>query len=166
MNYGKIIELVGRDAFYDGHIFPSSFMRKVETKKYNNHFIHTYSIKSNLRNDWYRVVIKNNGEKIESFSCTCDDFVKNKTCKHVAAILIRNIEDIFRYEIIDEMAISKSILDIYATQPKTVAKQKLNINLELELEYGNTMLLKVYIGNEKKYKFSTPTKLISFLMDL
>ena len=92
MNYGKIIKLVGNESFYGGHIFPASFIRKIETKNYSDHFIHSYSIKSNISNEWYHVQIKNNGEKIESFSCNCNDFVKNNTCKHVEEILIRNIE--------------------------------------------------------------------------
>ena len=163
MNYGKIIKLVGRESFYDGHIFPSSFMRKIETKKYKDHFIHSYSIKSNISNNWYHVIIKNNGENIESFNCNCDDFTRDKTCRHIAAILIRDMDDISRYEIIDTRAISKNILDLYAKPQDVKVKQQLNIDLEFEIGYGGSIFLKVYIGNEKKYKFSTITKLDNFL---
>ena len=68
MNYSQIIKLVGREAFYDSQIFPASFIRNINIKKFDDYFIHEYSVKSNISNDLYDVKIKNNGEKIFDFS--------------------------------------------------------------------------------------------------
>lgn len=163
MNYSQIIKLVGREAFYDSQIFPASFIRNINIKKFDDYFIHEYSVKSNISNDLYDVKIKNNGEKIFDFFCSCNDFQKNKTCKHVSAVLLRKFYEIARYEVINEKKISKGILNFYAREQKHTTREKLNISLELEASYNDSLELKVYIGNGKKYKISTVTKLNSFL---
>ncbi len=161
MNYAYIIKLVGRDSFFKGRMYPPRYIRKENVKKLENYYIHIYKVKSERTNKWYDVNIKNNGSKIFDYSCSCPQFAKNKTCKHVAAVLTEDMEEIEEFEIIDELAISKSILNMYNTFKKNEIKEKLDI--ELEFEFGYNIFIKLSIGNSKKYKISNVSKLLNFL---
>ena len=161
MNYVYIMDLVGRDSFIKGRMYPISFIKSKTIEKKDTYFEHTYSVKSQNSSKWYNVIIKNNGSKIHGFSCECPQFRSNHTCKHVAAVIMRNMYIIEEYEIIDELAASKRILDRFKAISIKTIKEKLELDLEFLFDYG--INLKLSIGNTKKYKLSTVSKLNSFL---
>ena len=93
MNYGYILGIVGRDSFVKGRWY-SSDIEKEDTTKLASSFMHIYRVKSESSRRIYTVKIKNNGADIEGYSCNCPQFEIAKTCKHVAAVLIDDYEDI------------------------------------------------------------------------
>lgn len=161
MNYRDIIDLVGYDSFYDGRFYGYGSIQKINTIKLSDSFIHEYNVKSERTRNWYNVKIKNNGTKVLGYSCSCPRFSRERTCKHVAAVLIEDMDEIEKYEIIDELKASESILDRYNIDSKNQIKQKLDLEIEFDFRYGRAGL-RVYIGNVKKYVLSTNTKISNF----
>ena len=161
MNYSYIMNLVGRDSFFKGRMYPSIYIRQSKVDKLWNCYRHVYKVKSERTNKWYNVTIRNNGGEVLDFSCSCPQFIGSKTCKHVAAVLIKDKEEIEKFEIVDEEKISKSILKMFSVASKNEIKERLTI--DLEFEFGYNIFLKVSIGSTKKYKLSTIPKLVNFL---
>ena len=159
---GYILNLVGRDSFIKGRLYFSGYIKSFDINKLSDCYQHIYKVKSERRNMWYDVEIKNNGNRILDFNCNCPQFAKNHTCKHVAAVLVEYGDDISEFEIIDEISVSKLILNEFSSNTKRNGiREKLDIEIEFSFDYG--IFLKVSIGNSKKYKLSTISKLRSFL---
>lgn len=161
MNYGYILGIVGRDSFVKGRWY-SSDIEKEDTTKLASSFMHIYRVKSESSRRIYTVKIKNNGADIEGYSCNCPQFEIAKTCKHVAAVLLDDYEDIASYEFIDKLALSKEILASYKNNDSNTIKEKLDINLEFQFSYRD-IYLKIKIGNKKKYTLSTYSKASNFI---
>ena len=161
MNYGYILGIVGRDSFVKGRWY-SSDIEKEDTTKLASSFMHIYRVKSESSRRIYTVKIKNNGADIEGYSCNCPQFERAKTCKHVAAVLIDDYEDIASYEFIDKLALSKEILASYKNIDSNTIKERLDINLEFQFSYRD-IYLKIKIGNKKKYTLSTYSKASNFI---
>lgn len=161
--YRYIIDKIGYDSFFDGRDYPSSYIHKDKIEKTKENYIHFYSVESLKSRKKYKVIIKNNGEEIIDFYCNCQTFSKLHTCEHVAAVLIEDISEIMEYEIIDEVLRSKKILYKYNISKKNnVVKEKLNA--EIEFNFSNdSIYLRIYIGNTKRYVLSTLRKIENFL---
>lgn len=162
MNYGYILGIVGRDSFIKGRWYDSREIRRDDLTKLANSFMHTYRVKSEISRKLYTVKVKNNGKEIEGYSCSCPQFERAKTCKHIAAVLINCYDTISSYEFIDKLALSKEILASYKNTDLNTIKEKLDIELEFQFRYGD-IYLKVKIGNKKKYTLSTYGKASNFI---
>ena len=162
MNYGYILGIVGRDSFIKGRWYDSREIRRDDLTKLANSFMHTYRVKSETSRKLYTVKVKNNGKEIEGYSCSCPQFERAKTCKHIAAVLINCYDTISSYEFIDKLALSKEILASYKNTDLNTIKEKLDIELEFQFRYGD-IYLKVKIGNKKKYTLSTYGKTSNFI---
>lgn len=161
MNYKYIMDLVGRDSFFRGRMYSQRYIKRKDIEKLNNCYRHIYKVKSESGNNWYDVIIKNNGGQIYEYNCTCPQFSRYHTCKHIAAVLTEEIQIFEEYEIIDEISASKLILDKFRkANRKTIAEQ---LDLELEFIFDYSIELKIIIGNTKKYKISKISKLNAFL---
>ena len=71
MNYSYIMNLVGRDSFFKGRMYPSIYIRQSKVDKLWNCYRHVYKVKSERTNKWYNVTIRNNGGEVLDFSCSC-----------------------------------------------------------------------------------------------
>lgn len=162
MNYGYILGIVGRDSFIKGRWYDSREIRRDDLTKLANSFMHTFRVKSEISRKLYTVKVKNNGKEIEGYSCSCPQFERAKTCKHIAAVLINCYDTISSYEFIDKLALSKEILASYKNTDLNTIKEKLDIELEFQFSYGD-IYLKVRIGNKKKYTLSTYGKISNFI---
>ena len=133
-------------------------------KKYEDSYIHEYLIRSEHTDKHYDVVIRNNGKTIIDFSCSCPQFARAKTCKHIAAILNYHYSEIEEFEIVDEYAVSKEILKKYILNQSKAnnIKSQLKIDVEFVVE-SYSINLRLHIGNEKKYLISTMSKLNNFI---
>ncbi len=162
MDYTSILSLVGRDSFIKGRWYDPGYIEKIGCTKLASSFIHTYSVKSESSRRYYTVKIKNNGEDVLGYSCDCPQFDRAKTCKHVAAVLMNDGDDLASFEIIDELELSKKILADYQSDNKTNIKQKLEVELEFAFVY-RYVNVKLRIGDKKKYTLSVPSKFRNFI---
>ncbi len=158
MDYTSILSLVGRDSFIKGRWYDPGYIEKIGCTKLASSFIHT----SESSRRYYTVKIKNNGEDVLGYSCDCPQFDRAKTCKHVAAVLMNDGDDLASFEIIDELELSKKILADYQSDNKTNIKQKLEVELEFAFVY-RYVNVKLRIGDKKKYTLSVPSKFRNFI---
>lgn len=161
-NFYKIINTLGYDSFYKGRSYSESFVKHIESNIIDKKYVHKYKVKSEHSNDWYDVEISNNGETLYDYKCNCKQFEKFMTCKHIAAVFINYIDEIFECEYIDELEISKNILKSFKENKKKEIQEKLELNLEFEFE-GEYVYFKLLIGNNRMYSLSSQTKLENFL---
>ena len=164
MFYRDLIDLLGYDSFLKARFYPYRYVRKMGVKKYEDSYIHEYLIRSEHTDKHYDVVIRNNGKTIIDFSCSCPQFARAKTCKHIAAILNYHYSEIEEFEIVDEYAVSKEILKKYILNQSKAnnIKSQLKIDVEFVVE-SYSINLRLHIGNEKKYLISTMSKLNNFI---
>lgn len=162
MNYGYILGIVGRDSFVKGRWYDSNSIKREGVTKLASSFMHNYQVRSESSRRFYTVKIKNNGADIEGYSCSCPQFERAKTCKHIAAVLIDEYDTIASYEFIDKLTLSKEILASYKSNTLNTIKEKLDVDLEFEFSYGD-IYLKVKIGDKKKYTLSTYGKVSNFM---
>lgn len=156
----NIIETLGYDSFYKGRNYPSNYIKHVNTYMNDSKFTHEYKVKSESTVVWYNVSITNNGYKIYDFTCECKQYHNNHTCKHIAAALLDDMENIFESEYVDEYLISKSILKNYNENKSLSVKEKLDFDFEFNID--DYITFKIYVGNKKKYLLSSETKFNNF----
>lgn len=157
----NIIESLGYDSFYKGRSYNSNSIKHIDTCVNDCKFTHTYKVKSESTIVWYKVTITNNGYKIYDYSCECKQYHDNHTCKHIAAVLIDDMENIFESVYVDEYQISKAILKNYNETDNSLSiKEKLNFDYEFKIDRYITF--KIYVGNNKKYLLSSETKFNNF----
>ena len=144
LNYNNYITLVDENEFNDG----SS--------------IYYFYVKSESFRRFYSVNIKVKNNKLLSYNCTCPQFELNHTCKHIAACLFKYDEDIFKTPI-DTFKITNDFLNSFSSNSFITNKIKEKINLELELDLENNTTFKLYVGSNKLYVINTESKFNDFI---
>ena len=162
MNSSYVLGIVGRDSFIKGRWYGPNELKKEMVERLANSFLHTYKVRSETSRRVYTVKIKNNGEEVSGYSCTCPQFERAKTCKHIAAVLIRDYDKIATFEYIDKLALSKEILANFKNNNIATIKEKLDTEIEFAFEY-DSIYLKIKIGDKKKYNLSPYNKCLSFI---
>ena len=157
----KALEILGYDSFRRGRMYPFQYVKHLQTKYVEYQYIHFYKVKSESSKNLYDVQILNNGEKIYGFSCTCEAFQRNRTCKHVAAAFISNIDEILSCEHVDSEIVSLNILKSYITKTENVIRQLLH--LEVEFSIKDTISFRILMGENKLYSISSENKFLDFM---
>lgn len=157
----KALEILGYDSFRKGRMYPSSYIKYIDTKYMDSKYTHFYKVKSESSRSFYDVQISNNGEKIYGVSCSCEQFKRQSTCKHVAAAFIRDIDEILSCEHVDNETISLDILNSYVTKTENSIRSLLHF--EVEFTIGNSISFRVLIGENKLYSVSSENKFLDFM---
>lgn len=164
MNYYDFLNrVVGSDSLSKARNYPYYLVDYEEAYEEEKQFVHLFNVRSQTTRKIYKVEITNNGEEIYNAKCTCPQYEKAHTCKHIGACLL-----MYRYRIVsaykvDILKESKKILDLFY-EPDQALKIREKLNLEIGLEfYTNSINFKLYIGTNKLYTINTYNKLGSFL---
>ena len=106
------------------------------------------------------VSIENN-KKILRTACDCKNFRSIRSCKHIAAVILNNYEEMFGKMFINIPKISSSILEKFITSEENIIKKELTVNLIINVTerksnyyyYYNSIecTVKILIGDEKLY---------------
>lgn len=162
--YSEIIRKVGYDSYLKGRIYPYNYIKHLESILIDKKYKHVFQVKSERARNWYDVVIFNNGRQLYDLNCTCEQFNRFGTCKHVAAALIEYIDEIIGCEFVDELEVSKQILKQYINKNKIKNNIKQKLNLEIETDINDDgIIFKLFIGDKKLYTLSSESKLLDFM---
>jgi len=164
----QIHEFVGVDSYTKGLQYPKGYVKYIDKFDFKDIHIHQFQVESERTYDYYDVEIHEKSCRILSATCTCLQYQRVDTCKHIAACLLQYKDDIF---VVDPMEksflISKGILEEFYQKPSS-SKIKLKKQLTLEVEaefhnsfYGSTIYFKFKIGEDKLYSLNS--KLSRFL---
>lgn len=163
----KIIEFTSKKDYEKGKTFPSANITFLEKNITRYTELYQFRIKSALSNRFYftRIEKKDDTGELRSY-CTCPKFYSDRSCKHVAACIIKHPSFFFHIMTEQEkIKITKELLETYIEQNKT-SKIKEEVHLEFEIEkrenyYRDDFLLHMKIGTKKKYSLNN--KLRNFL---
>ena len=161
--YDFLTQVIGNDSVMKGRGFPPYLLNLLDSYEEPKGFVHIFDVESASSDNSYDVEIKNNGEEFYDAKCTCPQFKRTHTCKHIAACLMYYRFEMMSYKKIDILKASKEILDMFY-EPNKPLKIKEKLNLEIGLEfYENELKYKLYIGTTKLYTINNYSKLNNFL---
>ena len=161
--YDFLTQVIGNDSVMKGRGFPPYLLNLLDSYEEPKGFVHIFDVESASSDNSYDVEIKNNGEEFYDAKCTCPQFKRTHTCKHIAACLMYYRFEMMSYKKIDILKASKEILDMFY-EPNKPLKIKEKLNLEISLEfYENELKYKLYIGTTKLYTINNYSKLNNFL---
>ena len=114
-----------------------------------------YEVESERTYDKYLVKIELVGNRICDTSCGCIKYEETRSCKHIAAVLLKRYDEIMQMSLTEE-EISENILSLFYKQKDkkhTLKKElKLDITLVFENRHNETILTpKIKIGTDKLY---------------
>ena len=118
-----------------------------------------YEVESERTYDKYLVKIELVGNRICDTSCGCIKYEETRSCKHIAAVLLKRYDEIMQMSLTEE-EISENILSLFYKQKDkkhTLKKElKLDITLVFENRHNETILTpKIKIGTDKLYGFNS-----------
>ena len=129
----KILKYVNEFDYKNG----LDLVRNVRLIKHTrNGYEHTFEFNVNDNNSYFG----NTGVQIDTFNgsisdlyCSCSYFGIFRKCKHIAACLIKNYNDIFEVEEFDSKLITDDLLSPFTVKEehKPVIKKEVNIDIEL-----------------------------------
>ena len=129
------------------------------TEKINYYW---YEVDDEKKPTYYDVsIIIENNKRIIRTSCDCRDYRSTRSCKHIAAVILNNYEEMFGTMFINIPKISSSILEKFITSEENIIKKELTVNLIINVTerksnyyyYYNSIdcTVKILIGDEKLY---------------
>ena len=108
-------------------------------------------------------VIVENKKKIIRTSCDCRDYRSKRSCKHIAASILKYYEFMFGKIIVNVPKVSTDILKKYILSEENTIKKELNVNLIISVTERNNNYyyyynssyadcnIKIMLGDEKLY---------------
>lgn len=140
-----------------------SFLNKKENYNENGKVTHYwYEVDDEEKPTYYDVMVSiENNKKILRTACDCKNFRSIRSCKHIAAVILNNYEEMFGKMFINIPKISSSILEKFITSEENIIKKELTVNLIINVTerksnyyyYYNSIecAVKILIGDEKLY---------------
>lgn len=159
--YDKVIRLCGTTDFMKGlnyqankvkliNIDDTDILRKCDFKVTSERTSEVYDV---------GIIVDPEDEEIHDFACTCPQYMRMDTCKHVAACLLTYEDEIFSEESIDpikyKLNIGTQILNnFYKPKNKTI-KKKVSLSVDLmpidNYYYNNHIKVNYKIGVDRLY---------------
>ena len=159
--YDKVIRICGTTDFMKGLNYQANKVKLIKTIDEDYYRRAYFNITSERIDKDYKVevLVDKEDETIEDFFCTCPQYEKMDTCKHIAACILKYEDALFNDEEIDPMEyqlnIGSEILDKFYEPKKSTIKKKLNLEIELEptdsYYYDNYIKVKYKIGLDRLY---------------
>ena len=159
--YDKVIRICGTTDFMKGLNYQANKVKLTKIKDEDDFREAYFNVTSERINFDYHVylLLNKETEEIHDYSCTCPQYEKMDTCKHIAACILKYEDTLFNDEEIDpieyQLNIGSQILDKFYEPKKSTIKKKLNLEIELEptdsYYYDNYIKVKYKIGLDRLY---------------
>ncbi len=145
-------KFVRNDDFLKGRRFPKYYIRLYRRQIKSNEIILLYKVESERTYNYYDVIIATSNHEIVGHSCTCPRYEETHSCKHVAAVLINEYEEIIKFTPQDLLKdISKGVINSFEeVSNKGSIKEKIELEVSFNPNgYQSNVIVK--IGKDKKY---------------
>ncbi len=159
--YDKVIHICGTSDFVKGLNYKANKIKLIKTEDFDNQRKADFSITSERIDKEYKVqiLVDRNKEEIEEFFCTCPQYEKMDTCKHIAACILKYEDALFGDEEISpveyQLNLGSQILDNFYKPKKSTIKQKLFLQVDIETAqnyyYNNFLKVSYKIGIDRPY---------------
>ena len=130
--------------------------------------INEYEVESERTSDYYsvKVIVKNN--KIVDGSCSCFRYKEGYNCKHMAAVIFHDGDEIIRKSKSREQ-VTNNILNMFCENNKpNHIKKELKIAVSLSFDdtyYGPTVYPNIKVGDTRLYSLNSKAKLFFEVYD-
>ena len=145
-------KFVRNDDYLKGRRFPKYYIRLYRRQIKSNEIILLYKVESERTYNYYDVIIATSNHEIVGHSCTCPRYEETHSCKHVAAVLINEYEEIIKFTSQDLLKdISKGVINSFEeVSNKGSIKEKIELEVSFNPNgYQSNVIVK--IGKDKKY---------------
>ena len=159
-----VIKQLGYDSYEKGKNYKKSYLRYMNSHDfYDGSKIHMFDVESESYNLYYDVYIFVKNNRIIKNTCSCLQYKKTHTCKHISACILNYSDKLFE-KALDEYEVSNKILDIFNETKNDINAPKEQINLELELDFSfDNIIYKLSVGTKNKYVINSENKFESFM---
>lgn len=150
----KIKAVVKANDYFKGFYYPSFYIDLVNITNRDGNKIFEYDVESQRNSSIYSVFIKVNlAGNILGTSCSCPQYEATRSCKHIAACLIHEYEDM----LVDNSPEKQfNITEKLFNKFNFTNNIKSELNLEISIKrYGAYFYLYVKIGENKLYSVTT-----------
>ena len=159
--YDKVIRICGTTDFMKGLNYQANKVKLTKIEDEDNFREAYFSVTSERINFDYHVylLLNKETEELHDYKCTCPQYEKMDTCKHIAACILKYENALFNDEETDpleyQLNLGSQILDKFYEPKKSTIKKKLNLEIELEptdsYYYDNYIKVKYKIGLDRLY---------------
>lgn len=159
--YDKVIRICGTTDFMKGLNYQANKVKLTSIDDIDYLRRAYFKVKSERIDTDYdvEILVDKDDETINDYECTCPQYNKMGTCKHIAACILKYENELFTDEEIDpieyQLNIGSQILDKFYEPKKPTIKKKLNLEVELETTdsyyYDNYIKVKYKIGLDRLY---------------
>ena len=121
-----------------------------------------YEVESENSYNFYKVKITLIDGEIKFGTCTCSCYRETKSCKHLAAVLIRKNDEILKKSLTNEQ-LTDNILSLFynPNSNKHTIKKELKLSISLDFadgQMGPVIIPKIKIGIDKLYSLNNKAK--------
>ena len=159
--YDKVIRMCGTADFIKGLNYKANKVKLIKTEDEDYYRRAYFNVTSERIDKNYKVeiLVDKDDEEIEDYFCTCPQYEKMDTCKHIAACILKYEDALFGDDTIDpieyQINLGSQILDNFYKPKKSTIKQKMFLNIEIETEqnyyYNNFLKVSYKIGVDRPY---------------
>lgn len=159
--YDKVIRICGTTDFIKGLNYQANKVKLTKIEDEDDFREAYFNVTSERINFDYHVylLLNKETEEIHDYKCTCPQYEKMDTCKHIAACILKYEDTLFTDEEIDpieyQLNMGSQILDKFYEPKKSTIKKKLNLEIELEptdsYYYDNYIKVKYKTGLDRLY---------------
>ena len=161
----RIIDIFGNNLYEQAKKINKYFITHVSSDKINiNERVHYFIVDSDIGFGYNEVFFLKKRNESVGARCDCQNFLRNKSCKHIVACMLKYPEMTLP-EPVDPVDISKNILNSFLenkTKNKLEIKQELKLDVELDLS-NEVATFKLKVGLTKTYVLNTFNKFNDFV---
>ncbi len=159
--YDKVIRICGTTDFMKGLNYQANKVKLTKIEDEDGIREAYFSVTSERINFDYHVylLLNKETEEIHDYKCTCPQYGKMDTCKHIAACILKYEDALFNDDEIDpleyQLNLGSQILDNFYKPKKSTIKQKLFLTINIETAqnyyYNNFLKVSYKIGLDRPY---------------
>lgn len=159
--YDKVIRICGTSDFVKGLNYKANKVKLIKTEDIDYSRKASFSVTSErIERDYnVEILVDRMDEEIEDYYCTCPQYEKMDTCKHIAACILKYEDALFGDDTINpveyQLNLGSQILDKFYKPKKSTIKKKLFLNIEIETAqsyyYNNYLKVSYKIGVDRPY---------------
>lgn len=152
----KLIDAIQKTDYRKGGEYPSSYIKFIRKEQEDRREYYYFSVRSERLNRQYKVTIVTTDNVISHLDCTCPQFEITRSCKHVAATLLKYEDDIFTVASTENIQkISHDILNVLVPEEDHVQYTYLTLQVEIYLlearYYAGGFGIRLRVGSERVY---------------
>lgn len=156
------LEMLGRKSLTDAYEIDAENIELTGTSKNLYGILYQYRVfSSSYYFDYNSVNIRVSNGEITGYGCSCREFAMRRSCKHIAAVLLNNSDDLFPKPLSIEEITENLLNEFDTTIEEKGIKEPIKLTVELDLEY--TPSFRLYVGLKKQYVLNTENKLTTFI---